>query len=84
MDSCYNCGSLMAWNPKRKKFWCPVCRQHHNILVPSEGEIALACARLQREWDDGREQARSGGVRRPLEVVREQKVGDGRKRRRHE
>ena len=84
MDSCYNCGSLMAWNPKRKKFWCPVCRSHHNILVPSEGEIALACARLHATWDETREQVRSGGVRRPIEVVTVKKQSDGLKRRRHE
>ena len=84
MDTCTNCGHLMAWNPNRELFWCPVCRRHTAIVSPSEGEIALACARLHATWDDGREQARSGGVRRPIEVTRVKKQSDGLKRRRHE
>ena len=84
MDTCTNCGHLMAWNPNRELFWCPVCRRHTAIVSPSEGEIALACHRLQETWDATRERNRLGGASAPLEVTREQRVGDHRKRKRHE
>ena len=84
MDSCYNCGTPMTWVGKRRLFWCPTCRRHYRESAPSEGDIALACHRLQEEWDATRERTRLGGARAPLEVTREFRVGDGRKRRRHE